>query len=175
MCTAKARRLAGPQYETLGYRHARPQTHLRCPGRCRRRPLEALRNARQLRVLYAWPGSEPPDDPAIPAVIAAADTLARDVSQAVAVVGLIGTSDARAHAQAIYNAAKAASELYHDRSLRLGTGGRKAARQPFDATEADARLKAFRAAIDAFTEAVRPEFGACQTPAVRPRRLAIRR
>lgn len=125
--------------------------------------------------MYAWPSSGLPDDPVIPTVIAAADMLARDVSQTVAIVDLIGSEDARSRARAIYSAAKAVSEIYQERSRSPGAEDRKAAREPFDAAGADVLCNAFREAIDAFAGAVRPEFGTGQSAAARPSRMVIRR
>jgi hypothetical protein len=121
----------------------------------------ALRNDKQLAILYARQG-QLPDDSIIRSILARTDTLADELSQAAAVVELTGSEDARKHAAAVYDAAKSAAELYQARSHRLASGkwsGFVAAiGDVFDSAEARKRCEALADAIEAFIGAVRGEF-----------------
>jgi hypothetical protein len=121
----------------------------------------ALRNARQMRILYERTGGEIPDDPTIRSVLASADSVATDLNKATAIVALVGSDDARAHAKTVLDAAASAAGLYQERSRRLANAkGRdlaKARGEIFDAAEAAVRCQSLDDAIEAFVGAVRPE------------------
>ena len=90
-----------------------------------------------------------------------AEPLIHDLTQAVALVELIGSDDAPSQARAIYYAAMEVGRFYSQSARALTTARNKRGMQPpeFDSYGVSVRLHALSAAMESFTKCVRPELG----------------
>jgi len=87
--------------------------------------------------------------------------LIQDLTQATALVELVGTATASARAEAIYDTAMSVGHVYarHLRQLAAAQGYPGTPTPEFDGSAASKALKALDAAIEAFRDCVRAELG----------------
>jgi hypothetical protein len=116
--------------------------------------------ARNLRVLYsAEPGTH--GDDLVLNVFQRTDILADELNQAVALVQLLGSEQARTQAELVITKAQDIGAVYQARShliMSLPAGERARRLEKFDSAAMDDRIDELHAAINDFIAAVRPEF-----------------
>lgn len=115
--------------------------------------------------------AETPDIPAVKEALSQTASLAADMNQSVAIAELVGSSDGRRHARAVYDKARACADLFQKRELVLAateTAGRRllggwipdqriSRQMLFDHGRAKVLCDELGAAIDEFIEAVNTE------------------
>lgn len=112
-----------------------------------------VRSLRQVRIAHT---GDLLDDAGVRPVFERTDAISDDLGQAVALVEYLGSDVARERAQAIFNAAGKAGDIFSARSLALYEARRARTRLgPFDPEPASEAIAELDQAIDAFITAVR--------------------